>query len=121
MMGTGGYLLGNSSGSSSSKSFKMFMPWMLWMLLSISYSPSGSQVLSCIATSIRMWSTWLGLLPALPLRMTLMVEFLVEAVVLVADMVDMVLLLFNNKSLMMFLFLVSLKTLEQFAIRHGSS
>ena len=48
-------------------------------------------------------------------------EVLVGAVVLVTDMVDMVLLLFNNKSLMMFLFLVSLKTLEQFAIRHGSS
>ena len=48
-------------------------------------------------------------------------EFLVGAVVLVTDMVDMELLLFNNKSLMMFLFLVFLRTMEQFAIRHCSS
>ena len=41
------------------------------------------------------------------------VEVLVGAVVLVTDMVDMVLLLFNNKSLMMFLLLVFLRTMEQ--------
>ena len=40
-------------------------------------------------------------------------EVLVGAVVLVTDMVDMVLFLFNNKSLMMFLLLVFLRTMEQ--------
>ena len=48
-------------------------------------------------------------------------EVLVRVVVLVTDMVDMVLLLFKYKTLLMFLFLISLKKMEQFAIRHGSS
>ena len=85
------------------------------MLLSICYSSSGFQVLSFITISIRMWSTWLGLLPALSLSMTNGVEVLVRVVVLVTDMVDMVLLLFKYKTLLMFL--ISLKKMEQFAIK----
>ena len=48
-------------------------------------------------------------------------EVLVRAVVLVTDMVDMVLLLFKYKTLLMFLFLISLKKMEQFVIKDGSS
>ena len=48
-------------------------------------------------------------------------EILVRVVVLVTDMVDVMLLLFKYKTLLMFLFLISLKKIEQFVIKDGSS